>query len=134
MGETAGGPKQLTDIRGESPYFREQDVIQIGLSREKEDSEFFQTETFDRLKIQCMPVDKITREGAPAIGRAARAKLERDEQPRLLDSPGRRRSGCQGDACSRLAQSARPEFRATPADPVPAVIQSEGARPGGYYI
>lgn len=74
---TGHGPNQLSDIRGESPYFREQDVIQIGLSREREDSEFFQTETFDRSKIQCAPVDKIAREGARAIGRAARAKLEK---------------------------------------------------------
>jgi arginase len=74
---TGHGPNQLSDIRGESPYFREQDVIQIGLSREKEDSEFFQTETFDRSKIQCMPVDQIAGDGAPAIGKAARAKLER---------------------------------------------------------
>jgi arginase len=74
---TGHGPKQLTDIHGESPYFREQDVIQIGLSREKEDREFFQTETFDRSKIQCMPVGQIAGEGAPAIGKAARANLER---------------------------------------------------------
>jgi arginase len=74
---TGHGPTQLTDIRGESPYFREQDVIQIGLSREKEDSEFFQTETFDRSKIQCIPIDQVAGEGAPAIGKAARAKLER---------------------------------------------------------
>jgi arginase len=74
---TGHGPNQLSDIRGESPYFREQDVIQIGLSREKEDSEFFQTETFDQSRIQCMPVDQISHEGAPAAGAAARAKLER---------------------------------------------------------
>jgi arginase len=73
---TGHGPNQLSDIRGESPYFREQDVIQIGLSRVKEDSQFFQTETFDRSKIHCTPVDQISREGAPAAGAAARAKLE----------------------------------------------------------
>jgi arginase len=74
---TGHGPKQLTDIRGELPYFREQDVIQIGLSRAKEDSEFFQTETFDQSKIHCMPVAEISHTSATDIGAAAREQLEK---------------------------------------------------------
>jgi len=75
---TGNGPPQLTDIKGRKPYFRTQDVVQIGLAREPEDHEFAMTETFEHSGIKAFPVEDIARRGAVAIATEARRKLEAD--------------------------------------------------------
>jgi arginase len=73
---TGHGPPELTNIGGHSPYFREADIVQIGLSPTEEDQRYFAVETFEESAITAMPVDDIKRNGARAIGTAAREKLE----------------------------------------------------------
>ena len=76
---TGHGPAALTDIDGLSPYVRESDVVQLGLSRTREDSEFAATESFDASAIHSIDVDEIRRGGAQAAGIAARMRLEADD-------------------------------------------------------
>jgi arginase len=73
---TGHGPSELTGIEDLSPYFREDDVIQIGLSRTGDEQEFFAFETFDESAITAMRIDQIKRDGPKAVGVTARQKLE----------------------------------------------------------
>lgn len=73
---TGHGPKVLTDIEGLSPYVRESDVVQLGLSRTQEDSEYAATESYDASGIHTLDVEAIRRRGGTAAGVEARARLE----------------------------------------------------------
>jgi arginase len=73
---TGHGPAELTDIESRKPYFREHDVVQIGLSRTEDEKEYFAFETFDDSAITAMAVDDIKRNGAAPTGLAARKKLD----------------------------------------------------------
>ncbi|WP_200957042.1 arginase family protein [Lysobacter sp. Root916] len=72
---TGHGPAALTDIDGRSPYLRESDVVQLGLSRTPADSEFAATESYDASGIHTLGVNTIRRD-AHAAGAEARARLE----------------------------------------------------------
>ncbi|RDZ26817.1 arginase family protein [Lysobacter silvisoli] len=74
---TGHGPAVLTDIGGMSPYVREADVVQLGLSREPGDSDYAATETYDASGILTFDVDTVRRD-ARAAGLAARTRLEAD--------------------------------------------------------
>lgn len=73
---TGKGPDQLTDIAGGKPYFRADDVVQIGLVREPEDHDYVLTETFAASGIKTFPAEDIAHYGAAAIAGEARHKLE----------------------------------------------------------
>lgn len=72
---TGHGPAALTDIDRLSPYLRESDVVQLGLSRTQQDSDYAETESFDASGIHTIGVDAIRR-SARAAGADARARLE----------------------------------------------------------
>lgn len=73
---TGHGPRALSDIEGLAPYVREDDVVQLGLSRTSEDTAWYSTETFDQSQILACPVDQIRSTGARATGGVARSRLE----------------------------------------------------------
>lgn len=73
---TGHGPAALADLRGQSPYFRTGDVVHLGLVVTPDDKRGYEFETFERSGIHSIDADAIRREGAPAAGRAARARLE----------------------------------------------------------
>lgn len=73
---TGTGPKQLIDIDGQRPYFRVEDVVQIGVSRTHEDREFFQVEKFDQSGILTLDIDAIRSRGAERISQDARRYLD----------------------------------------------------------
>lgn len=73
---TGHGPPVLTDIDGLSPYLRESDVVQLGLSRTHADSESAATESYDASGIHTIDVEAIRRRGGEAAGAEARARLE----------------------------------------------------------
>lgn len=73
---TGTGPQQLVDIDDRKPYFRSDDVIQIGLSRTQEDREFFQVEQFEKSGITTLGIDAIKRRGADQASIYARQRLE----------------------------------------------------------
>jgi arginase len=73
---TGNGPPELSDIHGRKPYFRTEDVLQIGLAREQADTEFATTETFETSGIRAFPVEEIAQRGARAVAADARSKLE----------------------------------------------------------
>lgn len=70
------GPSQLADIDGQKPYFRVEDVIQIGASRTREDREFFQIEKFDESGILMLDIDAIKSRGVERISQEARRHLD----------------------------------------------------------
>ncbi|MBN8735545.1 MAG: arginase family protein [Xanthomonadales bacterium] len=73
---TGFGPEQLVDIAGRKPYFRIDDVVQIGLSRTAKDGEFFAIEQFDHSGASVFDIDAIRRHGVHEIARKARHRLE----------------------------------------------------------
>lgn len=73
---TGTGPKQLVDIDGQRPYFRIEDVVQIGLSRTQEDRELFQVEKFDQSGVATLDIDAIKSQGAERIAQEARRRLD----------------------------------------------------------
>ncbi len=73
---TGTGPEQLTDTDGQKPYFRIEDVIQIGVSRTEEDRELFQVEKFDQSGIATLDIDAIKSRGAERISQEARQHLD----------------------------------------------------------
>jgi arginase len=72
---TGHGPDALVDLKDGKPYIRAEDAVQIGLSREPADTEFADTQSFERSGIKTWPVDDIERRGGRAIGAEARAYL-----------------------------------------------------------
>lgn len=72
---TGHGPQALVDILGRAPYFREADVVHIGLSREQADLEFSEVEAFDNSAIAVLGIDDIQRRGADAVGADAARRL-----------------------------------------------------------
>lgn len=76
---TGTGPDQLIDIDGQKPYFRIEDVVQIGVSRTQEDRELFQVEQFDRSGIATLDIDAIKSRGADQISLEARQRLDAAE-------------------------------------------------------
>jgi arginase len=75
-GHTPGG---LSNLRGLKPYVREEDVALFGISREPEDSMYFDTELLDKTRMRWLSVDQVRRPGPEAAARQALAWLS--EQP-----------------------------------------------------
>ncbi|QWP78224.1 arginase family protein [Lysobacter sp. K5869] len=73
---TGHGPAALSDLRGQSPYFRTGDVVHLGLVVSDEDKRGYEFESFERSGIHSIDAAAIRRDGARAAGRAARARLE----------------------------------------------------------
>jgi arginase len=73
---TGHGPRELADLRGQSPYFQPRDVVHLGLVLEDGDKRDYEFETFERSGIHSIDADAIHRDGAAVAGRAARARLE----------------------------------------------------------
>ncbi len=62
-GHTPGG---LSNLRGLKPYVREEDVALFGISREPEDSKYFDTELLDRTKMRWLSVEQVRGAGPEA--------------------------------------------------------------------
>ncbi|MGO1070521.1 arginase family protein [Lysobacter sp. CA199] len=73
---TGHGPKALSDLRGQSPYFRTRDVVHLGLVLAKDDKRDYEFESFERSGIHIVDAEAIRRDGADATGRAARERLD----------------------------------------------------------
>lgn len=75
-GHTPGG---LSNLRDSKPYVREEDVALFGISREPEDSKYFDTELLDRTKMRWLSVEQVRDAGPEAAARQALGWLS--EQP-----------------------------------------------------
>lgn len=73
---TGHGPAALSDLRGQSPYFRAGDVVHLGLVVTEDDRRGYEVESFERSGIHSIDAAAIRRGGAEAAGRDARARLE----------------------------------------------------------
>jgi len=73
---TGHGPDALVDIDDRKPYVRNEDAMQIGLSREPADTEFAATETFANAGIKTIPIDEIERRGARTTAAEARKSFD----------------------------------------------------------
>jgi arginase len=73
---TGHGPDALVDIHDRKPYIRNEDAVQIGLSREPADAEFAATETFDKSGIKIVSIGDIERRGARTTAAEARKTLD----------------------------------------------------------
>ncbi|MBK8229203.1 MAG: arginase family protein [Candidatus Eisenbacteria bacterium] len=73
---TGHGPDVLSNREGLGPYIREDDVVQIGLSRTAEDATWYSTETFDQSEILTCPQEQIRSVGGRAAAAIARSRLE----------------------------------------------------------
>jgi arginase len=73
---TGHGPDALVDLHKRKPYIRNEDAVQIGLSREPSDTEFAATETFEKSGIKIVPIDDIERRGARTTAAEARKILD----------------------------------------------------------
>jgi arginase len=67
-GHTPGG---LSNLRGLKPYVREEDVALFGISREPEDSKYFDTELLDRTKMRWLSVEQVRSQGPESTARTA---------------------------------------------------------------
>lgn len=76
---TGHGAKALSDIGGLGPYFRESDVVHLGLSREEGDAEYGDLAKFEKSGIRILDVGTIEQRGADAVAREAREQLEAKE-------------------------------------------------------
>lgn len=73
---TGSGPRQLVNIGGRGPYFRVDDVVQIGLSRTQDEREQFQVQLFDESGITTFGIGAIKELGAQRISAEARHHLD----------------------------------------------------------
>lgn len=73
---TGHGPAALSDLRGQSPYFRTDDVVHLGLVVADQDRVDYEVESFERSGIHAVDAAAIRRLGADRVGREARARLE----------------------------------------------------------
>jgi arginase len=73
---TGHGPDALVGIHRRKPYVRNEDAVQIGLSREPSDTEFAATETFESSGIKTVAIDEIERRGARPTAAEARKALD----------------------------------------------------------
>ncbi len=73
---TGHGPDALVDLHDHKPYIRNEDAVQIGLSREPADTEFAATETFESSGIKIVSIEDIERRGARTTATEARKALE----------------------------------------------------------
>lgn len=73
---TGHGPAALSDLRGQSPYLRPDEVVHLGLVVADQDRRGYEVERFERSGIHSIDAAAIRRAGAQAAGRAARARLE----------------------------------------------------------
>lgn len=73
---TGHGPAALSDLRGQSPYFRGEDVVHLGLAVSDEDRRDYDFESFQRSGIHSIDAETIRRDGARQAGQRARTRLE----------------------------------------------------------
>ncbi|WP_200957167.1 arginase family protein [Lysobacter sp. Root690] len=73
---TGHGPAALSNLRGQSPYFRGEDVVHLGLVTTDDDRRDYDFESFERSGIHSIDADTIHRDGARQAGDRARARLE----------------------------------------------------------
>ncbi|MEH6415919.1 arginase family protein [Pseudomonas sp. CGJS7] len=73
---TGHGPRALSDLRGQSPYFQPRDVVHLGLVLAEEDKRDYEFEAFEQSGIHSIDAEAIRRDGAAVAGRAARQRLE----------------------------------------------------------
>jgi arginase len=76
---TGHGPPALVDIGGLQPYFRETDVVHLGLAREAGDHLYGDVDAFERSAIMRVDRAAIRRDGAAAAARIALERLERSD-------------------------------------------------------
>lgn len=73
---TGHGPAALSNLRGQSPYFRGEDVVHLGLVVTDDDRRDYDLESFERSRIHSIDADTIRRDGARQAGHRARTRLE----------------------------------------------------------
>jgi arginase len=73
---TGHGPDALVDIHDRKPYVRNEDAVQIGLSREPADTQFAATETFEKSGIKTVPIQDIERRGVRTAAAEVRKSLD----------------------------------------------------------
>jgi arginase len=73
---TGHGPDALVNLHDRKPYIRNEDAVQIGLSREPADTLFTATETFASSGIKIVTIEDIERRGARTTAAEARKALD----------------------------------------------------------
>jgi arginase len=76
---TGHAPGGLSNLRDSKPYVREEDVALFGISRDPEESKYFDTGLLDRTKMRWLSVEQVRGVGPAAAARQALGWLS--EQP-----------------------------------------------------
>lgn len=73
---TGHGPRALSNLRGQAPYFRGEDVVHLGLVTTDDDRRDYDVESFERSGIHSIDAATIHRDGARQVADRARTRLE----------------------------------------------------------